>query len=169
MKKLPFSCKGQSLFEVVVAIAISALIIVAIVSLTSNSIQNSSYSKDKTLAATYVQEANEWLREQRDSNMDTFATNASLSSAIDPKTLKVTWCLNNDLSTLTAWPNTQRPCPNGSFISGTHFTRQVVFDKSTDISTGKTIYQADVSVFWSDSKGIHQVTSSTTFSDLSQR
>lgn len=161
--------QGQSLFEVVVAIAISALIIVAIVSLTSSSIQNSSYSKDKTLAATYVQEANEWLRDQRDSNMDTFATNATLPSAIDPKTLKVTWCFNNDLSILTTWPNTHGPCSNGNYILGTRFTRQVIFDVSTDISSGKKIYQADVSAFWSDSKGIHQVTSATNFSDLRQR
>jgi len=44
------SQSGQSLFELVVAIAISALIIVAMVSLAVNSIQNSNFAKNKALA-----------------------------------------------------------------------------------------------------------------------
>jgi len=46
--------KGQSLFEVVVALAISALIIITLVSVVGNSIKNATFSKNKTLAANYA-------------------------------------------------------------------------------------------------------------------
>ena len=70
------SQSGQSLFELVVAIAISALIIVAMVSLAVNSIQNSNFAKNKALASSYAQEAMEWLRGQRDSGVDAFISKA---------------------------------------------------------------------------------------------
>jgi Tfp pilus assembly protein PilV len=142
---------GQSLFEVVVAIAISALIIVAIVSLTTNSIQNSSYSKNKTLAATYVQQASEWTRGQRDSDMNTF-----VSHVITP-----TWCLQ-DLS----W-NSPGGCGENSFITGTQFIRQATFGVTTE--NGKNFIESNITVSWQDSKGIHQVSSSTNLSDWRQR
>jgi hypothetical protein len=145
--------RGQSLFEVVVAIAISALIIVTIVSLTSSSIQNSSYSKDKTLASTYVQEATEWLRGQRNNDIASFLTHTETPL----------WCLN-DLS--TAWSHVGA-CGSGEYISGTPFTRQVVFGRS--LVGAKNLIEADVTVSWTDSKGIHEVTSATNFSDLRQR
>ncbi len=146
---------GQSLFEVVVAIAISALIIVAIVSLTSNSIQNSSYSKDKTLAATYVQQATEWLRSQRDNDTNTFIEHVTTP----------TWCLNN-ISAVSAW-NHPGSC-NGEYIVGTHFTREATFNVTLQ-PNGKNLIEANVTVKWTDTKGIHEVTSATNFSDQRER
>lgn len=143
--------KGQSLFEVVVAIAISALIITTLVSLVSNSIQNANFSKNKTLAANYTQEATEWLRGQRDTDITTFMTKALI-----PR-----WCLK-DLS----W-STPGACGESSQIVNTPFTREVVF--VIDTSSGKNIIEADVSVFWTDSQGSHTVKSATNFSDWRQR
>ncbi len=145
------NCQGQSLFEVVVAIAISALIIVGIVAMTTNSIQNSSFSKNKTLAATYVQEASEWLRGQRDNDMTTFT-----SHIITP-----TWCLQ-DLS----W-NLPGSCGENNKITETQFIRQAVFTVTTE--NGKNFIESNVTVSWTDPKGIHQVSSSTNLSDLRQR
>jgi len=145
--------KGQSMFELVVAIAICALIIVAIVSLTTNSIRNSSYSKNKALAATYAQQATEWLRGQRDSGIDAFITNvlAKTDSAR---------CLN-DLSWITI-----ASCPSGSTITGTPFQRDVIFTIGGD---AETVMYADIKISWSDSAGLHQITSATSFSDWRQR
>jgi Tfp pilus assembly protein PilW len=145
--------KGQSLFELVVAIAISALVIVAIVSLTVNSIQNSNFSKNKARAATYAQQATEWLRGQRDNYIDTF-----LANVVKP------YCMP-DLSWnhFQAIPSTQ----NCSAISSTPFKRWVTF--STTKPSGKTLVEADVVVTWSDSQGLHQVTNATSFSDWRQR
>ena len=66
---------GQSLFEVVVALAISTLVIIAVVSLAALSIRNTDFSKNKTLASKYAQDATEWLRGQRDADFDAFASN----------------------------------------------------------------------------------------------
>jgi Tfp pilus assembly protein PilV len=146
--------RGQSLFELVVAVAVCALIIIAVVSLTVNSIANSNFSRNKALAATYAQQATEWLRGQRDSNTDIFISNAE-NMSINPM------CLND----LTSW--SLAPCTAGSTIAGTPFTRQVTFTVSSP--GGKNIVETDVAVTWSDSQGIHEVINATNFADLRQR
>ncbi|MGA2910627.1 MAG: hypothetical protein ABSE04_02375 [Candidatus Microgenomates bacterium] len=144
---------GQSLFEVVVAIAISALIIVALVSVTSNSIQNSSFSKNKSLAATYAEQASEWLRGQRDNNTDTFVAYAT----------RGTFCLPDSPLTDNSWL-LNRPCNSNDVIAGTLFRRWVSL--SAGVQNGKDVVMADVTVEWQDSGGLHQIVDSTT---LSQR
>jgi len=154
---------GQSLFELVVAIAISALIIVAMVSLAVNSIQNSSFSKNKARAATYAQEATEWLRGQRDSDINAFTVN--VEAATDPNKR----CLNN--LPLTIASLTIAPCASGATITETPFQRYVVFIINHYVVNGQTkdVMTADITVSWTDAAGLHQVTSATNFSDWRQR
>ncbi|MFZ3130893.1 MAG: hypothetical protein WA125_07290 [Desulfosporosinus sp.] len=140
--------KGQSLFEVVVASAITALIITAIVSLASNSIQNSSFSRDKTLAANYVQQTNEWLRQERDKDAKNFIAKAAIP----------TWCF-----TTLSWTRPSA-CGATEYISGTKFVRQSSFTIS--VVDGKNLVQIDTVVSWRDSKGLRQVKSSTNLSVL---
>lgn len=142
---------GQSLFEVVVALAITALIIVALVSLASNSVRNATYSKNNSLASTYAQELTEWLRSQRDANMTVFTTN----------TLSPTWCFPS-----LNW-NYVGACNGGNPIAGTQFFRQATF--TSTLVNAKTLIQADVTVSWDDSQGTHSVKSSTNFADWRQR
>ena len=146
---------GQSLFEVVIAIAISALIIVALVSLVSSAVRNATYAKNNTLATRYSQEATEWLRGQRDNDIDLFVTNAATP----------VWCLK-DLS----WSQSTE-CGESDFISGTPFIRNAAFGIGTIIVDGvnKTLIEADVIVFWEDSQGIHEVKSATNFTDWRER
>lgn len=141
--------RGQSLFEVVVTIAISALIITAVVSLASNSIQNSSFSRDKTLASNYVQELNEWLREQRDLNSSALIAHIGTSSA---------WCFK-DLS-WSKYPS----CGTSDYVTGTKFKRLAKFSVST--ISGKQLIQIDTTVSWQDSKGTHEIKGSTKLSVL---
>ncbi len=150
--------KGQSLFELVVAIGISALIIVVLVSLTSNALQNASFAKNESLAGTYAQEATEWLRGQRDANTSVFETN--VSSSFD-----VVRCFN----TLN-WSGVG-PCGADETITGTPFVRQITFTSKNTVVGGvtKTIVGADVTVSWTDSKGLHEVTNATDFADWRQR
>jgi len=142
---------GQSLFEVVVSLAISALVIVVLVSLVSNAVRNASYSKNNSLAAFYGQQATEWLRGQRDSNIAEFETNV----------LTPSWCLTDLQWTLS------RACSLVDVIANTLFTRQVNFSIST--VNGKSIVQADVIVSWEDSQGTHEVVNSTNYADWRQR
>ncbi len=147
--------KGQSLFEIVVALAVSTLIIVAIVALASTSIRNSSYSRNNTVATRYAQQTMEWLRSERDINWNDFYAVASATPS---------WCMTElDWTISNAKPN----CSDNEFIPDTFFYREVVFTAGTiDVSgVPKQYVDAFVKVYWVDSQGEHQVSSTTRFSD----
>lgn len=143
--------KGQSLFEVILALFIIVLIIVAVVILSTNSISNSLSSRNKTLASKYTQEAIEWLRKQKESNYIFFKTKAISGS---------TYCFIENID----W-NLPSVCSSGQTINTTSiFRREVSF--SSEIANGnKYIIIANVVTYWNDSKGIHEARSVTYFSD----
>ncbi len=150
--------KGQSLFELLIAIGISALIIVVLVSLVSSALQNAAFAKNQTLAGRYAQEATEWLRGQRDVSTNAFRANVASRPYEIPR------CFN----TLN-WVSIG-PCGEGDTIDG-QFTRQISFKTVNAEVDGvtKDIIQTDVVVSWTDSKGLHQITNATDFSDWRQR
>lgn len=161
--------RGQSLFEVVVALAISALIIGAIVSLVTNSIRNSTFSKNQSMAASYSQQATEWLRGQRDADIETFIVNAGIG----------TWCLSASTLPATSVPlnwtgENIHPglCSDSETIPGTPLVREASFAVTRQLGikgVDVAIVEVDVNVSWSDSQGTHRVTNSTNFSDWRQR
>ncbi|MEJ2347576.1 MAG: hypothetical protein P8Y17_00035 [Patescibacteria group bacterium] len=146
MKK--FSNYGQSLFEVVIALGLATLIIVAIVSLATNSIRNTSFSRDKTISTRYTQEATEWLRGQRDEDWDAFITNVTFCPAPP-----YTQCLDT-----LSWGDCGS-CGSDELIEN-RFTREVSFSDITADSVSM-----EVKVSWSDSQGSHEVRNSTTLTD----
>lgn len=145
--------KGQSLFEVVLALGVITAITVGIVSLAVSSIRNAAFSKNKTLAGSYAQEATEWLRSERDNNFDTFKSHAQAQPV--PR-----YCLTG-----LNWSRF-RSCNASDNIAGTPLFREVTFVTST---TGNIIIKADVKVYWNDSQGDHEVSSITSFTDWRQR
>ncbi len=148
--------KGQSLFELILAVGISALIIVSIVSLVNNSLQNAAFSRNESTAGKYAQAATEWLRGQRDNRIDVFIAMAGTTS----------WCLTDASLTDSSWNNSGQ-CSSSEYITGTIFRRQADF--STSVVGGKNVYRAVVTVAWVDSKGTHNVNSATDFTDWRQR
>ena len=140
--------EGQSLFEVVLALALSTLIIVALVSLVSNSIRNASYSRNKTYATRYTQEATEWLRGERDGDWDVFSTNFLFCPT--PPHVQ---CLDT-----LAWGNCGI-CGDTEFVDNI-FKREVSF---SDIETNSVT--VEVATYWTDSQGIHEVRNSTILTD----
>lgn len=138
---------GQSFFEVVIALGITALVLVAIVVPATVSIKNSNLSQNKARATRHVQEALEWLRGERDTDWDTFAGNAATS----------TWCLS-----ALSWtsPSTVGTCTQTNKINGTIFTREVDFG-FIDSAT----YEVTVKVMWTDTAGLKEVRSSTYLTD----
>lgn len=141
------------------AIGISALIIVTLVSLTSNALQNAQFSKNESSASAYAQQAIEWLRNQRDANVGRFEINVT-------PLLNTTDCFNN------LGFGAPGPCQSGSSVSDTNgnptpFTRVITFTHVT--GTTKNIIETDVTVSWKDSKGTHSITSGTYFADWRQR
>jgi len=143
------SIRGQSLFEVVIAIGVVGIIIVGIVALASTSIRNSAFSRNNSLATRYSQEAIEWLRGRRDTDWVTFHNNA-VSSAI--------YCFDS-----LAWSNLGA-CSQSETITGTILRRQVAF---TNIQPAQIT--AEILVIWQDSQGTHQVSTSTVFTDWRSR
>lgn len=148
--------KGQSLFELVVAIAVSALIIVAVVSLTTNAIRSANFSKNNAIANSLAQDAVEWLRTQRDSDPTTFFTNSDTQF----------WCFMN-----LDW-NSPGGCSSDALIANL-FIREAQF--TPDVSGGKSVVHVTVTVYWSDTgatsgtQGTHEVINTTDFADLRQR
>lgn len=137
---------GQSLFEVLIALLIIGVIVVALVGLTTASIKNASFSRNKELSTRFSQGAIEWLRAQRDASWDAFFLKAQNTS----------WCIDTDPP---AWPGTAGTC-SGTKIVDTIFEREVTF---TIISPANV--QTDVAVTWTDSLGLHEVKAVTTLSD----
>lgn len=141
---------GQSLFELVVAIAISALVIVAIVSLVTNALRSATFSKNNAAANALASQAVEWLRSERDNDISVFLTNASTPY----------WCFAN-----LDW-TTPGICAVGNQINSL-FTREGNFQIAT--VSGKTIIQSTIKVTWTDSQGDHEINNSTDFTDWRQR
>ena len=135
---------GQSLFEVVLALAISTIILVAVISLVTVAIRNSSFSKNKTLAGRHAQEVMEWLRGERDESWDDFSNNAAIS----------VWCMKTP-----SWDSVGQ-CPATGFIPGTIFKREVAF---TDINPANI--ESKVRVYWEEAGKSHEVETITNFTD----
>ncbi len=157
MKKIK---SGQSLFEVVVALGMMALLTLGLVSISTTSVRNSSFSSNTTTATNYAQDASQWLRNQSDSGWSTFENNVIANT---------TYCLNNNPPD---WTNLGA-CTSAENISSTVFTRQVTFACSTDkgvtfpapppgactVGNRATIntIRADITVSWTDGQGTHNV------------
>lgn len=143
--------KGQSLFEVVLALGVITLITVGIVILATNSIKNATFSKNKNIAAKYAQEAIEWLRSVRDTNPSLFITNSMVAS----------YCLDS-----LSWANTGN-CGSSEYLGSTIYLRQVNF--SSSVVSGKNLIEAEVVVSWRDPSGSHSVKSTTSFADYREK
>lgn len=143
--------QGQSLFEIVLSIAIITAIIVGLISLVVSAIRNATFSRNETQASRYAQETTEWLRQERDHDFDLFKE----------KSLTPTWCLPE-----LVWIKVGN-CTDSDVVTNTSFRREVSF--SSSVQSGKTIIEVEVKVTWEDSQGEHQVKTVTSFTDWRQR
>lgn len=142
-----FFNRGQSLFEVVFAIGISALIITAIVILATKAVSNSTFSKNKALAGRFTQETSEWLRGQRDANWDDLAEKAQTP----------TWCLPSldwGLAKVGICGATDTISSNSNFSRELNF---IVIDAQN--------IESKVKVYWQDGQGLHEVSTVTNYTD----
>ena len=151
--------KGQSLFEVVVAIGIAALIIVGVVSLATTSIRNSSFSRNKTLASRFSQEAIEWLRVEKDADWDIFKTN------VESCDLAGSCCVE----AIPSWETGS--CDVAEVIPGTIFIREASFtcldsDGTTQVlCPAAEIIETSLTTSWIDGQGTHDAKASTQFTN----
>lgn len=125
---------GQSLLEVLVAMAIAILILAALAMAVISAVRNAQFAKNQTLATKYANEGLEWLRAERDADWTSFTAKAGSS-----------YCLN-DLS----WV--------GGSCSG--FLLANIFKREATLITIEADSKVEVqlTVSWRDSLGSHQVT-----------
>lgn len=136
------SKSGQSMFELLIAIFVVAITLVAFLGLVTGSIGNSTFSKERSQAGSYTQEAVEWLRSQRDSDWAAFTARASATGT------------TNCLQTLS-WSGSA--CGSASYISGTRFIREVTLIYN---ATAEQV-EARVVTRWTDSSGLHESKATT--------
>lgn len=137
-------CGGQSLFEVIFALAVAALVMVGIVSLAASSVRNSTFARNTALSTRLAQEVSEWIRQQRDSNdWTTFSSNANGSG--------ITYCLQ----TLDSSFPVQGACGAGAYVAGTTFIREANLRLISYVNPNDTV-EAIITVEWSDAQGIHE-------------
>lgn len=145
MSKSKNTQNGQSMFEVFLSLTVITVVIVALVILASNAIRNTTYSRNKTLSTRYSQEAIEWLRGQRDMDWTIFTTRAITSQY---------YCMDS-----LSWDNIGF-CGGSDTIENTSLYREIglTVDAVDQI-------EAEVRVYWDDSQGMHEVRTTTKFTN----
>jgi len=110
---------GQSLVEILLALAVTVTVILALVRVSVRSLKNANFAKNKALATKYAQEWIEEARELRDEDSQTFFSGGSpcnKSESIGIFTRTRTCTLNGQTMNIVvkvSWTNT----------SGTHQTK----------------------------------------------
>lgn len=96
---------GQSLIEVLVALAVMVIVILALVRVTTVSIRNATFAKNRALATKYAQEWIEETRKSRDNNSVSFFNDTNLCSRLAQSigifTRQITCSLSTDKKTMT--------------------------------------------------------------------
>lgn len=138
--------KGQSLFEVVLSLAVITVVIVTLIILAYNSIRNANYSRNQTVATKHSQEATEWLRGERDTDYDLFQTRALTGQYCFPSlswtAAKIGGCSDTDV------------------IDGTNLKREIFL---TNVDSANI--EAQIVVYWDDAQGLHEVRAITNYTD----
>lgn len=145
--------KGQSMFELMVAISVTVIVLLGLISLSTLSIKNTSVSKDISLATRYAQEVIEYVRGVRDNlGWDNFASNYSNYAGMQ-------YCVSNSPPD---WSNSGS-CGSDEYISSTMFRRDVTL--TTRGGSGGDIVDIDVTVSWDSTSGEKYATMSSTLTD----
>ena len=153
---------GQSLLEVVFAVGVMALIGVTIVALSTGGVRNTSFSENRTKANKYVQQAMEWVKQQKDEEWDSIHPHASNTST--PRKYCFSCLTGIDPGCTATWSNSGGMCdisdPTDK-ISGTVFFREVwlirVQNPPYEGCTKEKCFTADVRIYWTDAQGTHDV------------
>lgn len=123
--------KGQTLIEVLVALATAGIVITAITVVVSASLNNAQFTKNQNAATNYAQQGMELVRQLRDSDIVTFRTYSG------------TYCLAKNQTTLGI---PQSTCSSANVDI---FTRSVVITQGGCAANNA---QVSVSVAWTDGK-----------------
>jgi Tfp pilus assembly protein PilV len=140
--------KGQSLIEVMVAIGVMSLLLVALLAVTSISVKNSRVAKDRVLAVELSQEGVELMRAYRDYSWTQFSAEVSSASYKLPSN----WVVADGLNEVD--------CNATSLMAEASIYSRCV--QLTDDGSGGVAVA--VTVYWQEGGEVKQVTQSTRLS-----
>lgn len=138
--------RGQTLFELIIALAVAVLIITGIIKIVTLSVRNAAFAKNQAEATRFSQEALEWIRSERDRSWTTFQTRSNQI-----------WCL-----TTVAWQKSA-PCAQGDEIADTNILREADLSSLSDRSI-----EVVVRAWWEDAAGVHEARTGTILTDWRQ-
>lgn len=139
---------GQTLIEVLAAVAVAAVIIVGVTLLAFSGLRNVKQARNQSQAARYVQEGLEQVRAVRDQQSWTDFAAYAPGNYYDVVKTTSPWSLQ-----LLTNPNTKVPIPS------TIFEREIYLDDSSvGVDDGRKV---TVIVYWVDPQGNNLSSSST--------
>lgn len=136
--------RGQSLFEVVIAVGVITVVLVALVGLIVTTQKNTNVAKDNFQATKLAQELSEWIRGERDTSWLTFYSNTAIATS----------CFDQ-----LAWGNTGT-CSEAEVIPNTNYYREATFVRQSANQIHVT-----VTVRWTDGQGGHSANTETTLTN----
>lgn len=128
---------GQSLLEVIAAVAVIMVAAVVLTSAMTNAMANVRLAKERVIAARLAQEGVEWIRVERAGagNWENFISGLSDADdqiAPDPNHGTVYYCIDQDFASFVgtskfsvAQIDNSAPCANTINIAGTDYIREV--------------------------------------------
>lgn len=150
------SSSGFTMVEVLVAVAVVAMVMTAVVSGVSFSVKNTRYARDKSLAVRYAQESLEWVRRMRDENgWGVFYADVSADGGT------VVYCLSDLPSVYTEFANLNNSvCDANDVIGG-----DTIFLREMELVVGATDIAVEVGVSWDEGGDTKEVVQRTTLRD----
>lgn len=151
-KHIKRSTGGQSFVELLIALAFVSIVLVALVSLSTRGLSNTTYSRNSTRATALATELLEWARGERDADWQAFYGRTATS----------TWCLPSLSWTTNGSRSGSCGSNDGAYVNGERsiFIRSIQFTR-IDAST----VDAQVTVSWTDNSGTHRSESTTRFTN----
>jgi Tfp pilus assembly protein PilV len=159
LKHLLADQKGQTMVEILIAMTVVTVVMVAVVSRAIDAVKSAQFARNKSLATRYAQEGVEWGRLQRDAmGWESFSGLLTAGSIQQYCLIDIT----ADIDSMTV-----DACGSGDEITGTHFQRQVDLTL-TDVAGENDYVYVEVRVSWEDAIGTHNARLQTNLSEWSK-
>ena len=133
--------EGQTLVEMVFALGVAVLVIVALVAATTVAVRNAQFARSESLAVKYAQEGMENMRVYRDASWTVF------------------WAAANGINYGLSESTPSGPCPSTPNLVNI-FIRCVKLEQA-----GTDKVKTTVTVSWTDAKGTHSSTQISYFTN----
>ncbi|MBP9797565.1 type II secretion system protein [Candidatus Woesebacteria bacterium] len=142
--------KGMTLLEVLIFVTMITLIFITIASATTQSIKKTIYNQQKIIATHYAEEAQEWMRGEKESDWAIFSARSD-----------ETYCLNAGITAC----NAAGSCWDSRAACGaTDYSLGGKYKRSSVLTTNGSRIDVITTVEWVDGSNTYSVPINTTFS-----